>query len=50
MDLKQTQINWLTDILHRIIIILNDDKYSNQEKITAISWLAKQGMKIERED
>ena len=50
MDLKQTQINWLIDILYRIILILNDDKYSNEEKLIAIRWLAKQGKKIERED
>jgi hypothetical protein len=50
LDLKQTQINWLTDILNRITMILNDAHYSNEEKLIAIRWFAKQGLKIERED
>jgi len=50
LDLKQAEINWLTDILKRINMVLESSHYTNEEKLIAITWFAKQGLKVERED
>jgi len=50
LDLKQTEINWLTDILKRINMVLESSYYTDAEKLIAITWFAKQGLKVERED
>jgi hypothetical protein len=50
LDLKQAEINWLTDILKRISMVLESPHYTEEEKLIAITWFAKQGLKVERED
>lgn len=50
LDLKQAEINWLSDILKRIQMILDSSHYTDEEKLVATRWFVKQGMKIEREE
>jgi hypothetical protein len=50
LDLKQAEINWLTDILKRINMVLESSHYTDEEKLIAITWFTKQGLKVERED
>lgn len=50
IDLKQAEINWLTDILKRITMIIESSDYSDEEKLIAVRWFVKQGLKIEREE
>lgn len=50
IDLKQAEINWLADILKRISMIIESPHYTDEEKLTAIAWFTKQGLKIEREE
>jgi hypothetical protein len=50
LDIKQVEINWLTDILKRINMVLEASYYTDEEKLIAIAWFAKQGLKVERED
>ena len=50
LDLKKAEINWLADILKRITMIIESKHYTDEEKIIAISWFVKQGLKIEREE
>jgi hypothetical protein len=50
LDLKQAEINWLTDILKRIQIVIESSDYTEEEKKTAILWFIKQAFKIEREE
>ena len=50
LDLKQAEINWLTDILKRINMVLESPSYTEDEKLIAITWFTKQGLKVERED
>jgi hypothetical protein len=50
LDLKQAEINWLTDILKRINMVIDSSHYTDEEKLIAITWFTKQGLKVERED
>ena len=50
LDIKQAEINWLTDILKRISMVLESSHYTETEKLIAITWFTKQGLKVERED
>jgi hypothetical protein len=50
LDLKQAEINWLTDILRRINMVIDSSHYTDEEKLIAITWFTKQGLKVERED
>ena len=49
VDLNKVQVNWALDIFHRIEEILKSTDRPN-EKLAAIEYLVKQGLKIERED
>jgi hypothetical protein len=50
IDLTQTHLTWCIDIIKRIKVMLDNPEYSDAEKIEAIAWLVKQGLKVERED
>jgi hypothetical protein len=49
MDLKEVQINWMRDILNRILHINNDPNYSEEDRRIAINWFIKQALKVDRE-
>ena len=49
LDLKQLEILWMSDILYRMQVVINSANYSENEKIEAIRWLIKQGLKVDKE-
>ena len=49
LDLKQLEILWMSDILYRMQAVINSPNYSENEKIEAIRWLIKQGLKVDKE-
>lgn len=50
LDMLRVHYEWVIDIIRRIEIILNDNSYSDEEKLIAITWFIKQAGKVERED
>jgi hypothetical protein len=51
-QLNRVHLSWCTDLLQRIYqtSISNNPAMSDSEKLLAISWYAKQGLKVEREE
>ena len=49
VNLDKVQVNWALDILHRMEEVLKSLDLPD-EKLAAIEYLVKQGLKIERED
>lgn len=49
MNLKEVEINWLRNILARILEVNNNPQYSAAERKQAIDWLIKQTLKEDRE-
>lgn len=50
LDMLKVHYDWMLDIIRRIEMILNSKDYTDEEKITAITWFIKQAGKVERED
>jgi hypothetical protein len=50
IDMNKVQLNWCVDLLKRIQSTLDDANYTDTDKITAIAWLVKQALKVERDD
>ena len=48
--MDQVHLNWCMDILKRINEIAVSKNIDDREKVEAIRWLAKQGLKAEREE
>ena len=49
LDLNQLEIQWMCDIFYRMQVVINSPSYSENEKIEAIRWLIKQGLKVNKE-
>ena len=49
VNLDKVQVNWALDIFHRMEEVLKSLDRPD-EKLAAIEYLVKQGLKIERED
>jgi hypothetical protein len=47
LDMIKIQNTWLNDIIFRIHEITKNKKYSDEEKVIAIAWLAKQAVKAD---
>jgi hypothetical protein len=45
INITKVQNDWMDDIFRRILIVLQDKNYSDEEKLKAIEWLVKQGLK-----
>jgi hypothetical protein len=50
IDIAQVHLTWCIDIIKRIQSIINDADKSDADKVEAIAWLVKQGLKVEREE
>jgi hypothetical protein len=50
IDLAQTHLNWCIDIIKRIKSVLDKSDMSESDKVESITWLVKQGLKVEREE
>jgi hypothetical protein len=49
-QLNRVHLSWCTDLLHRIYQTTRNPNMSDSEKLIAIEWYAKQGLKVEREE
>lgn len=49
-DLLKVQYEWLYDMIKRIKNEIEDPNSTDEQKIDAIKWLVKQGLKVDRED
>lgn len=51
VDLAQAHLTWCIDIIKRIKSVIDDPRDTDPaEKLAAIAWLVKQGLKAEKED
>jgi hypothetical protein len=50
IDYIDAELAWCRDILKRIQELLNSTTATDAEKVEACKWLAKQGLKGEREE
>lgn len=49
-QLNKVHLDWCTDLLHRIYMTARNSGMSDADKLVAITWYAKQGLKVEREE
>lgn len=49
-QLNWVHLNWCIDLLHRIHMTARNSEMSDADKLVAITWYAKQGLKVEREE
>ena len=51
VDMNKVHLDWCIDILKRIVTTLDDKNMTIlDDKLEAIRWYAKQGLKVEREE
>lgn len=51
VDMNKVHLDWCIDMLKRIMEVLNDKNMTIvDDKLDAIRWYTKQGLKVEREE
>lgn len=50
VNLTQAHLNWCIDIIKRIQTIVDSKYTTDSDKIASITWLVKQGLKVEQEE
>lgn len=49
-QLNKVHLDWCMDLLQRIYITARNPEINDADKLVAITWYAKQGLKVEREE
>lgn len=49
-QLNKVHLSWCIDLLHRIHATARNPDTSDADRLAAIIWYAKQGLKVEREE